>query len=444
MESKFLLPENFKNLIRKILGEDEFEGFLASYEHDNYVGLRINTLKGSVEELKQKSSFTLSPVDWCDTGFYYEKEERPGKSPLHEAGAYYIQEPSAMSAVEWLDVAPGDYVLDMCAAPGGKSTQIAGKLSGEGLLVSNEIIKDRARILSSNIERMGVRNALVLNESPKGLVAFGKFNCFFDRILVDAPCSGEGMFKKEEFAISEWSLENVKLCHERQLEILGCAAEMLKAGGTLVFSTCTFNNIENEGTVKAFLSEHPEFSLIKDKHLWPHIEKGEGHYVAKLIKAGVLSENNNFYLDTKKKELYWALRDFLLQEVGIKESVLCKLLNHRAIVTFGDNYYLLPEGILNTEGLKVERPGLQLAVSKTNRFEPAHSLALSLRPEDLNEGKSFDLDMENAKKYISGETIACEPSLKGWIVMMVSGYSIGFGKASGGVIKNHYPKGLRR
>lgn len=440
-KENFVLPEAFKESMKKLLGE-EYDDFLKSYNQNRFAGLRYNPLKCTKETFLAKMPYTLKEVDWAEEGFYYDLEERPGKSPLHEAGAYYIQEPSAMSAVAALAPAPGDYVLDMCAAPGGKSTQIAGRLMGKGLLVSNEIIRDRAKILSSNIERMGVRNALVVSESPDSLSPH--FPSFFDKILVDAPCSGEGMFKKEENALSEWSPTNVRMCHERQLMILEEAAKMLKSGGILTYSTCTFNDTENEGTVNAFLASHPEFSLEKKERFWPHKINGEGHFVARFKKSGELIDSHNIAssLAKGKKDISKDVIEFLVSEIGIHKDVIDNLFEGRVLATFGDNIYLLPPGISSLQGLKVERPGLHLCVSKKNRFEPAHSLALALNPSDVTSCR--DLSLDEAEKYIAGETLPCDPSLKGWVLITVKGFSLGFGKASNGVIKNHYPKGLRR
>lgn len=438
---KTVLPKDFTDSVKNLLG-DEFDDFLKSYTEERYAGLRCNLLKSSPEDLCKKVPFSLSKIDWAYEGFYYDLSERPGKNVLHEAGAYYIQEPSAMSAVSVLDPSPGDVVLDLCAAPGGKSTQIAGRLKGKGLLVSNEIVRERAKILSSNIERMGVRNALVVSEAPDSLSKI--FVSFFDKILVDAPCSGEGMFKKEENALLEWSLENVKMCHERQLMILEEAAKMLKAGGVLTYSTCTFNSLENEGTVTEFLKGHPEFSLEKTERFWPHKVKGEGHFVARLKKEGVLIKNSSFALtnEKSKESLHKEIKAFLISELSIKEDVVAELLKDRSLITFGENIYLLPMGITSLKGLKVERAGLQLAESKKNRFEPSHSLALALTPSEVN--SSFELSEAEAIRYLAGETISCDPSLKGWILLTCKGFSLAFGKASNGTIKNHYPKGLRK
>lgn len=420
--------------MKELLG-DEFEEFRKSYENERYAGLRYNPLKCSKEDFLAKVPFTLTQVDWADEGFYYDLSEHPGKHPLHEAGAYYIQEPSAMSAVAVLDPKPGDKVLDLCAAPGGKSTQIAGRLQKEGLLVSNEIVKDRARILSSNIERMGVPNALVVNESPDSLSRF--FPSFFDKILVDAPCSGEGMFKKEENAVSEWSQDNVKMCHERQLMILNEAAKMLKAGGVITYSTCTFNSLENEGTVNEFISSHPDFFVEKTERFWPHKIKGEGHFVARLKREGSTLPNDFSYAPKSGDKLVKDVNAFLADELFINK----KITENRVITVFGDNIYLLPVGITSIQGIKVERAGLGLLVSKKNRFEPLHSLAMALTPSDCK--NVYSLSDEEALKYQKGETISCPDSLHGWVLMTTRGFSIGWGKASGGIIKNHYPKGLR-
>ena len=302
-DERLILPQDFQIRMKKLL-QDEYQDFLKTYEKKRLYGLRLNLLKTSRENFLEQMPFALTEILWTPDGFYYEEESQPGKHIFHEAGAYYIQEPSAMAVVEVLAPKPGEKILDLCAAPGGKSTQIAGKMSGEGLLVSNEIVPSRAKILSQNIERMGIANAVVCNETPERLAE--RFPLFFDRILVDAPCSGEGMFRKEETAIHEWSPENVKMCAKRQCSILEQAACMLRPGGTLVYSTCTFSPEENEGVISMFLREHDDFaieesalerffapgradwvenpadSLVHTMRLWPHKIAGEGHFIAKL------------------------------------------------------------------------------------------------------------------------------------------------------------------
>ncbi len=255
------LPEGFTDRMEKMLGE-EYPAFLKSYEEGRAYGLRVNLLKGSREELYGRlcRRFGLVPVPWCREGFYYGQEDRPGRHPFHQAGVYYIQEPSAMAVGSLLDPQPGEAVLDLCAAPGGKTTHIAARMAGEGLLVSNEVHPARAKALSQNVERMGVKNAVVTNEEPERLAKI--FPGFFDRVVVDAPCSGEGMFRKEEQAREEWSRGHVQLCAGRQRQILDCGAKMLKPGGRMVYSTCTFSPEENEEVVIRFLESHPDFSLV--------------------------------------------------------------------------------------------------------------------------------------------------------------------------------------
>lgn len=310
-----VLPPDFLWRMKEQLG-DEFEDFYACYQGEPYRALRLNPLKGDRAEMLKRfcnregsfaEDFHLTPVSWEETGFYYEAKDSPGKSPYHDAGVYYIQEPSAMYPATRLDVdESGLKVLDLCAAPGGKSTQIAAKMNGQGILFSNEIHPVRARILSENIERMGIRNALVLNETPERLAE--RFPCYFDRILVDAPCSGEGMFQKNEIAVSEWSLENVELCARRQTEILKSASKMLAFGGRMVYSTCTFSKEENESVIEEFLGRHPEFALIEAKRLYPHRIKGEGHFAAVLEKRSELSVQERAYGSSLQKSL--RLKDF--------------------------------------------------------------------------------------------------------------------------------------
>ena len=457
------MPEAFKENMKALL-KDEYTDFVASYDSDRQYGLRCNTLKSDLSTFKDRMPFDLTPVPWAGEGFYYKSEDRPGRHPLHEAGAYYIQESSAMSAVSVLDPKPGDHVLDLCAAPGGKSSQIAGRLQNSGLLVSNEINRQRSEILSENIERMGVRNCVVLNESPASLSA--RFIEFFDKILVDAPCSGEGMFRKDETARTEWSPENTVLCAARQSEILDCAASMLRPGGTMVYSTCTFNPGENEQTIAQFIDRHPEFSieasdmsrffdegrpewadgnkdLTKTMRLWPHKLEGEGHFVALLRKTGIAPSRPAVTASSKPSEvkLRKELTDFLCKEAGLKSETADRFLTDTYITEFGDNIYLTPASFRELSGLKIQRPGLHAAVRKKNRLEPAHSLAMALKPDDAR--ACIELSFDEATKYLHGETINCNENLKGWIPVFYEGFSTGYGKAAGGILKNHYPKGLR-
>ena len=286
-----MLPEAFLDRIKEQLGA-EFPLFLESLERPRAVALRFNPLKGERPALP----FVEEPVSWEPDGFYYDPEARPGLHPYHEAGVYYLQEASAMAPVSLLDPQPGERICDLCAAPGGKTTQIAGRMMGRGFLLCNEINPKRAKILSRNIERMGVANSLVTNEHPAVLAE--RFAGWFDRVLIDAPCSGEGMFRKEEAAVTDWSPETVEMCARRQAEILHSGAAMVRPGGRLVYSTCTFAPAEDEQAVELFLNSHPDF-VAEDVdapwfervsqgnyRMWPHKLRGEGHFAAVLRRTG--------------------------------------------------------------------------------------------------------------------------------------------------------------
>lgn len=434
------LPQAFLHRMQEQLGE-EYPAFLASYEKERLYGLRFNPLKTDKETFLKKMPFLLKPIAWAEEGFYYRPKEQPGKHVFHEAGLYYIQEPSAMAVVEELAPKPGEYILDLCAAPGGKSTQIAGKMRGEGLLVTNEIIPGRAKILSQNIERMGIKNAVVCNETPNRLA--DRFPGFFDRVLVDAPCSGEGMFRKDETAIKEWSPAHVKMCADRQMSILEQAACMLKPGGILVYSTCTFSEEENEGVISDFVNSHEEFRIEHTKRLWPHKIEGEGHFIAKLKKAGNGKEKGKQaqtgHLD---QETLRICRDFLEETLGCAGWIWDDFEKNGEWIAFGEQIYLLPRKMTHMSGLKIVRPGLHLGSVKKNRFEPSHALALYLPPKMA--GNRYEMTGEQAAAYLRGETFACDAGLKGWMLLTIDGFGLGFGKAGGGMMKNHYPKGLRK
>jgi len=450
------LPQDFLIKMKQLL-KDDYDTFLQSYKENKAQGLRVNTLKVSMEEFLNISPFTLNKIPWVKEGFYYQAEDRPGKHPYHEAGLYYIQEPSAMAAGEFLDPQPGEKVLDLCAAPGGKTTHIAGKMQQQGLLVTNEIHPARAKILSQNIERMGVRNAVVTNETPARLAE--RFPAYFDRILVDAPCSGEGMFRKDPDACAEWSTENVALCAARQLDILKHAETMLRPGGRLVYSTCTFSPEENEGTISAFLQENPNFEVVdvhvfegfdkgraewiphpaanieKTIRIWPHHVQGEGHYIAVLRKTDgeepAKRKYANLLTNPKQLKSYFQFVDESLRETPKGDYLL-----------FGEHLYVPPKDMLSLENLKVLRPGWHLGTLKKNRFEPSHALALTLNGDQVNHKWSLGMDSREIYSYLRGESLeAAGP--KGWYLIEVDGFSIGWGKLSDHVMKNHYPKGLR-
>ncbi|MFC4598688.1 RsmF rRNA methyltransferase first C-terminal domain-containing protein [Cohnella hongkongensis] len=451
------LPQLFLDKMKDLLRE-QYAAFVASYEEEKARGLRVNPLKAPVRDFLRIAPFELTEVPWVSEGFYYGKEDRPGKHPYHEAGLIYIQEPSAMAVGALVDPRPGETVLDLCAAPGGKTTHLAGRMNGEGLLVANEPHPARAKILSQNVERLGVRNAVVTNEMPDKLAA--RFPAFFDRILVDAPCSGEGMFRKDPDACAEWSPEHVTMCADRQLDILESAAKMLKPGGRLVYSTCTFSPEENEGTISRFAERHPEFAIEDAQayegfdrgradwtadaapgigetlRLWPHRIRGEGHYAAVLRKADgeelpVRRKHAKGFNDLKALKDYFSFADEALTVTPAGEFTL-----------FGDQLYLLPSGMLSLDQLKVVRPGWHLGTLKKNRFEPSHALALSLKGDEVRNRLSLPAESPQMLAYLKGEALEAEGP-KGWRLVEVDGYSIGWGKVADGTLKNHFPKGLR-
>ncbi len=475
MEDRRNLPEAFRMRMKRLLGT-EWEAFQASYDKERSYGLRRNPLKSSGERFMAQMPYTLEKVSWAEEGYYYQAEEQPGKDVLHEAGVYYIQEPSAMAVVEILDPQPGERILDLCAAPGGKSTQIAGRMWGEGLLVANEVISDRARILSQNVERMGIKNCVVCSEDPEHMTEL--FPGFFDRIVVDAPCSGEGMFRKDQTAVEQWSEEHVRMCANRQLTILKAAARCLKPGGVLVYSTCTFAPEENEGTISRFIGEREDFfleevpcdgtfapgqtqwamqpapGLAYTMRLWPHRLRGEGHYIARLRRQGSLdgvfpgqscdnrrkkSGKDRRHAGAGQKDPTEVLQEFLVKELGLAEDWLTK--QGGIVSQFGEQLYLVPGDMISMEGIRVLRPGLHLATEKKNRLEPAHSLALALAAVETE--RILELTHEEAVCYLRGESVL-RTAQKGWTLLTYSGYPLGFGKAAGGQMKNHYPKGLRK
>ena len=453
-----MLPELFEKRMQELLGA-EYPVFLRAYDRPRNVGLRMNPLKTKTPP--SLPQFGLQPVPWAQNGYYYDPAARPGLHPFHEAGLYYLQEPSAMAPAGLLDVQPGMRVLDLCAAPGGKTTQLAAALDGQGLLVCNEINPKRAKILARNVERLAVANALVLNEHPKRLEE--RFRGYFDRILVDAPCSGEGMFRKEEAAVTDWSPETVAMCADRQLEILRSATAMLRPGGRLVYSTCTFAPAENEGVISRLLREDKNFSVVQVSapwfspgrgdwvetpadglehtfRLWPHKLRGEGHFAAVLEKAATGAEsaepskreNRKGRIAADGRKQAESLISQFRKEVGISVP-------EGRLLTFGQTVYLVPESLPEIDGLKVLRAGLELGEVLKERFEPAHAWALWLNAADSV--VDFSADSSEIGAYLRGETVPADT--RGWTLVTVDGYSIGWGKASGGVLKNHFPKALR-
>ncbi len=493
------IPAAFLERMESMLGED-FSAFCDSFSHVLPSSLRLNPLKGEAEAVRALLPYLGERIPWQALGFYYGGDARPGKHPLHEAGLYYIQEASAMLPASLCPPRPGERVLDLCAAPGGKATQLAGALMGEGLLIANEIHPARAAILSQNLERMGVRNAVVTNASPDELAL--RFKGFFDKIVVDAPCSGEGMFRREADAVTMWSPANISLCARRQADILDAAAEMLAAGGRMVYSTCTFAPAEDEGAVMSFLMRHPDFEVVpsdeplvvaaRDAGLldsghaaWveeyeqypaeirkaaenayrvlPHHAAGEGHFAVILrrredgVASAPISSKKSKKNQSKKgisvsdETAFGLFGNFMLDFCGtvpewVSDTVPC---------LFGERLYLVPTGFGATSdevreslrGLHILRAGLCVgcvvgAERGRGRFEPDHALAMTWNSSDG--GRFFPVEsVESAAAYLHGETLPA-PDVRGWHIVTFCDLPLGWGKASDGSMKNHYPKGLRK
>lgn len=427
------LPSAFLERMRGQLGA-EYPAFLASYDAPYLRGLRANPLKpcGALPE------GILDAVSWEPFGYYLTQDSNAGKLPQHEAGAYYLQEPSAMLPAAVLNPQPGECVLDLCAAPGGKATQLGVRLRGQGLLVCNEPVLKRAQTLSQNIARMGLTNALVVSAFPEQLAR--QWPEGFDAVQVDAPCSGEGMFRRHPETRDEWSPEMVAGCAKRQASILDSAALLVRPEGRLVYSTCTLNSLENEMAVDAFCQRHPEFSL-RAFHLpgadapdglltcYPHSMRGEGQFIALLVKRGESEAAPPLPLDrslkTPDQAQKAALHDFCPNAP-------------EPTALFGDTLVFLP-GCPDLRGLKTLRVGLHLGSLKGKVFKPDHAWALSACPPDM---QRVSLDDSQARAYLAGEALPCPG--RGWALATYNGLPLGWGKLADGTLKNHYPKELRR
>ena len=442
------LPIEFCERMRELTG-DEYDDFIKSYDTQINKGIRINTLKCS-DSLPMLNS--CEKIQWCEDGYYADNLSINGNHPYHASGVVYFQEPSAMAVACGMPIGENAKILDLCAAPGGKTTHIGARMGNHGLLLSNEIIPKRAAVLSENVERMGLTNTIVTNESPRQLSE--RFEGFFDGIIVDAPCSGEGMFRKEPQAVEEWSVNHTLSCAVRQKNILDDAYKMLKCGGYIMYSTCTFSYDENESVVQYMIDKYnmqlchiDGLDMLSDgigdgmqdcRRIFPHKNKGEGHFMALLRRT---EESNPAKVHQKKKE---KRKDTPLDlAINLYREFEKSALNTKLdgeFVLFGDNLYLMPEYI-NLDKLRVLRCGLHLGIIKRNRFEPSHALSHAL-PADMYINRiEFSLNSDEIKRYMHGETLS--NNTNGWCIITADSYSIGWGKGSNGIVKNHYPKALR-
>ena len=468
------LPQSFLDSMKEILGED-YEAFLAGFDGQRQYGLRVNTLKMNLEEFERIAPFHLKKVPWISNGYFYEAEDAPAKHPFYSAGLYYLQEPSAMTPASRLKVQPGERVLDLCAAPGGKATELGAALQGEGLLVANDINTARARALLRNLELFGISNSFVTNEPPHVLAE--RFPEFFHKIMVDAPCSGEGMFRKNPAVVDSWQEKGPEYFSKLQREIIVQAADMLLPGGMMFYSTCTFSPLENEKTITHLLKERLDMEVIpmEDyegfaegltsyrgevfdescklcRRIWPHKMSGEGHFMALLHKKNgtqqqvqqTVSQSSIWWEKCKglNKEQKAAAEDFF-SHVNIAYD-------GKRIDVRGDNLYYLPAPKYDGRGLHFLRNGLFMGEFKKKRFEPSQPFALALHAQDFDQVLDFPADDERLSRYLRGETldvsdlIAGEKKRKGWQLVMVAGHPLGFGKLVNNNLKNKYPAGWRK
>ena len=454
------LPAAFEEKMRALL-QEEFDDYIACYKEPRYYGMRVNTGKISVKEFEKICPFEIKKIPWIENGFYYDGDKvSPAKHPYYFAGLYYLQEPSAMTPANRLPVEPGDKVLDVCAAPGGKATELGAKLQGEGVLIANDISSSRAKGLLKNIEVFGIGNVLVLSEEPGRLENY--FSEYFDKILIDAPCSGEGMFRKDKKMVKAWEEHGPEFFSNLQRNIILQAARMLKPGGLMLYSTCTFDPGENERIIEHLKKEYPEFHVLpmesyegfcpgipevteeKDEELkktvriFPHKMKGEGHYVALLQKGEPLPAKE---LKTKKKagKIPADLEEFMKQ-------VTWKLDGSRLDI-HGERIYYMPEGLPDVRGIRFLRTGLLLGELKKNRFEPSQAFAMCLKKDEYAQIIDLPCEDERVRRYLKGETLdvddLTERKAKGWYLVCVDGFPLGWGKVSNGTLKNKYLPGWR-
>ena len=458
--SELKLSEEYLNRMRDLLGEEEFSAYLKSFDEERLYGLRVNTAKVTPEAFPELVSWDLKPVPWIPNGFYYEGTERPAKDPYYYAGLYYLQEPSAMTPAMLLPVEPGDRVLDLCGAPGGKSTELGVRLAGKGVLISNDISNSRAKALLKNLELWGISNICVTSETPDKLADV--FGPWFDKILIDAPCSGEGMFRKDDDMVKSYEERGPEYYSEIQKEITDQAVRMLAPGGLLLYSTCTFSRCEDEEIICHILENHQEMELIRLPlfegasggigldgciRLFPHKIKGEGHFISLLRKngggaertaAGSRERSRTEPQGKKAPALPTELTDFF--------ALMNREFDGSRIMIKNDSVYYLPENFVPAKELRYLRTGLLLGEQKNKRFEPGQALAMTLHAEDFRQTISWKKEDDRVIRYLKGETISLTPEegpVKGWCLVCVDGYPLGFAKGTGMALKNKYYPGWR-
>lgn len=434
------LPEAFLSRMRTQLGETEFQAYLSAMARPARRALRVNTLKTDAAALFSLLRLPQEPCGVIPEGFFVPEGFAPGTQPLHAAGLFYMQEPSAQFPAALLGAQPGETVLDLCAAPGGKTGQLAAAMQNRGLLIANEVSPARSSVLCGTLERLGVQNALVTSMRPDALCPLLASRC--DAVLVDAPCSGEAMFRRDPRALADWSEAHVLSCAERQRGILASAAEAVRPGGRLVYSTCAFSPEENEETVARFLQAHPEFSCQAQRRLYPHSSPGEGQFAALLLREGgpapaaaVPLREPQRRAGAAQTEPPAALRRFFSETMRAPPAAQVRTLPDGRV-------FLLPERLpALLERMRVLRAGVLAGELRGARFVPAHGLFLAYPKSAFS--AAAELEGAALSAFLAGEAIPCDPALSGYVAACVSGHPLGFGKAAGGTLKNHLPKGLR-
>lgn len=509
------LPREFEIKMKKLLGA-EYEEFLASYDRPRNFGLRVNVDKISTEEFEKKAPFHLTKIPWTENGYYYEEQDMPARHPFYYAGLYYLQEPSAMTPASRLVSQPGDRVLDLCAAPGGKATELGARLHGKGVLVANDISASRAKALLKNIEVFGIRNSFIVNEVPAKLAE--NFPEFFDKILVDAPCSGEGMFRKDPAVAKVWDGNKPYECAKQQKEIITRAAQMLAPGGDLLYSTCTFSPEENEQVIQFLLDSREDMEIREIKpfdgfapgrlnvayegwdseesdnrktgsadlkkcvRIWPHKMAGEGHFLALLHKRApeeatgeqkddrAVSNNSETMVEEHKNQVQGDISD--IKGIGKPETKalteffadVSMEINWKQVEVRKGQVYLVPEALGVRKGLVFLRNGLYLGEIRKDRFEPSQSFAMALKKKEYMAVIDLDYSDMRVEKYLRGETLEVDDIVehnlqeaeemgkakamkkrleKGWQLVCVNGYPLGWGKLVNGTLKNKYHAGWR-
>ena len=441
------LPQDFLDRMKQMLG-NEYEDYLASYREKSVQGLRVNTDKISVEAFCRIAPFHLEPVPWCENGFYCCEDEGITKHPYYYAGLYYVQEPSAMLPAALLDAKPGECILDLCAAPGGKATELGSRLRRGGMLLANDISASRAGALLKNIEIAGIGNVFICSETPEKLAA--RYECYFDKVLVDAPCSGEGMFRRDPSMVHSYMERGPLYYAVLQKEILTAAVTMLKPGGRLVYSTCTFSEEENEEILSYLCESDKSLRLLRKERLFPHRVKGEGHFAALLQKVSpsCMDHTRNCMIKNANASSKMMANDPGLPSewCAFQEENLCIDFTGHQIVNLKNRLYALPAKTHIFPGIRYLRTGLFLGERKTNRFEPSQALAMYLKREEAVRSISFACDDPRVCRYLKGETPELsenESNDQGWTLVCVDGYPLGWGKCVNGRLKNKYYAGWR-